>query len=285
MRPVFGAAETAVLARLVERARGGDGDAVDALVGALQHDVYRLALRMTARPEDAEDVTQEVLIKVVTRLESFRGDASVRTWAYRIAVRHVLDRRKSRVEALALDFERFGADLIDGLAAAPEVDPLLAEEVKRGCTLAMLTCLDRDHRLAFVLTDVFDLSHADAADLCAVTAEVYRQRVSRARRMLEAFTRSYCGLVSSTAPCRCDRRVARAEFLGRVNRQTLSLARHPAEPVSTAVAEMEALHESARLMRSHPPYVTPARVRERLRASGLGRPGRLDRHVAIGRPS
>ena len=42
--------------------------------------------------QDAEDAAQEVLIKVITRLESFRGDASVRTWAYRIAVRHILDR-------------------------------------------------------------------------------------------------------------------------------------------------------------------------------------------------
>lgn len=137
--------------------------------------------------------------------------------------------------------------------------------MKRGCTLAMLTCLDRDHRLAFVLSDVFDLAHAEAADLCAVTTEVYRQRISRARRLLEAFPRSYCGLVASSAPCRCDRRVARAESLDRVNRQALRLTRHPAEHVSAAVAEMEALHESAGVMRSHPPYLTPARVRERLR--------------------
>lgn len=272
MRPAPSVTDAATLATLVDRARSGEGDALNALVDALQHDVYRLALRMTAHPEDAEDLTQEVLVKVVTRLESFRGDASVRTWAYRIAVHHILDRRKSRVEALALDFHRFGADLLDGLAADPDADPLLAEEVKRGCTLAMLTCLDRDHRLAFVLSDVFGLAHTEAADLCAASPDVYRQRISRARRQLEAFTRSYCGLVASGAPCRCDRRVARAESLGRVNRETLPLARHPAEHVAVAVVEMEALHESARLMRSHPPYVTPARVRERLRVTlaGLG---------------
>jgi len=87
---------------------------------------------------------------VVTGIGGFRGESSVRTWAYRIAVRHVLDRRKSRVEALALTFERFGQDLLDGLEAVRDPDPILAEEVKRGCTLAMLTCLDREHRLASV---------------------------------------------------------------------------------------------------------------------------------------
>ncbi len=267
MRPATSAPDAATLAGLVDRARAGDGDALDGVVGALQHDVYRLALRMTAHPEDAEDATQEVLVKVITRLESFRGEASVRTWAYRIAVHHLLDRRKSPVEALALDFDRFGADLLDGLAAQPDPNPLFVEEVKRGCTLAMLTCLDRDQRLAFVLSDVFDLSHAEAADLCAVSNAVYRQRLSRARRALEAFTRSYCGLVSSQAPCRCDRRVARAEALGRLNGQALTFAQHPADGVQVAMAEMDALHESARLMRLHPPYVTPARVRERLRAT------------------
>ena len=265
MRPPSVVDDAVALDALVARARAGESEALEALVRALQDDVFRLALRMTAHPEDAEDATQEILVKVVTRLDSFRGESSIRTWAYRIAVRHVLDRRKSRIEALALDFERFGADLLDGLAAEPDPDPLMAEEIKRGCTLAMLTCLDREHRLAFVLSDVFDLSHGDAADLCDVAEETYRQRVSRARRALEAFTRSYCGLVRESAPCRCGRRVARAEALGRVQRHAPALVGLAAEEVTAAVHEMEALHDAARLMRQHPPYVTPERVAERLR--------------------
>lgn len=224
MRSPSSAPDAAELGALGARARGGDRETLDGLIRALQHDIYRLVLRMTACPEDAEDATQETLIKIVTRLDSFRGEASVRSWAYRIAVHHVLDRRKSRVEALALDFERFGADLLEGLAATPDPDPLLAEEVKRGCTLAMLTCLDREHRVAFVLADVFDIPHAEAANLCDLAPTVYRQRLSRARLSLEAFTRTYCGLVTSTAPCRCSRRVARAEALGRIRREAPVLA-------------------------------------------------------------
>ncbi len=262
--------DATALADLVARAKDGDADAVEALVRAIQNDVYRLALRMTAHPEDAEDVTQEVLIKVVTRLAAFRGDSSVRTWAYRIAVHHVLDRKKSRVEALALDFDAFGADLLDGLAATPDADPVLAEEIKRGCTLAMLTCLDRDHRIAYVLADVFDLAHTEAADLCDVSSEVYRQRLSRARRALEAFTRSYCGLVRPEAPCHCSRRVAKAEAMGRLQRGALTLAGLSVETVTSATHDMESLHETARLMRQHPPYLTPVRVMERVRATVVG---------------
>lgn len=266
MRTAHAALDADELARLVEQAQAGDADALDGVVRAIQHDVYRLALRMTACVEDAEDATQEVLIKVITRIESFRGEASVRTWAYRIAVRHVLDRKKSRVEELRLNFDAFGADLLDGLASTPDPDPVLVTDVKRGCTLAMLTCLDREHRLAFVLTDVFDLGHKEAAALCEVTEDVYRQRVSRARRALEAFTRHYCGLVREAAPCHCSRRVARAESLGRLRREAPALARHPEEALRDAVQEMDGLHDAARLMRQHPRYLAPERLLERVRA-------------------
>lgn len=255
------------LVSAVARARDGDAAALEAVVRALQNDVFRLALRMTAHVQDAEDVTQEVLIKVITRIESFRGESSIRTWAYRIAVRHMLDRQRSRVEAMPLTFEAFGADLLDGLAADADPDPLAIEEVKRGCTLAMLMCLDRDHRIAYILSDVFDMPPADAAVLCGISHEALRQRLSRARRMLEAFTRSYCGLIDPAAACSCDRRVARAAELGRLRRDSPILATWPAETLDRAREEMESLHDAASLMRSHPRYRCPQAVLARIRRS------------------
>jgi len=251
----------------VARAKAGDRQALEQIARALQDDIYRLALRMTANPEDARDACQEVLVKVITRLDGFRGDASLRTWAYRIAVRHILDRRKSRVEALALDFERFGADLLDGLAAEPDDEPLLAEEVKLGCTLAMLTCLDRNHRLAYILCEVFDLDYRAAAELCGVGEDTLRQRLSRARRTLEAFTRSFCGLVNDQAPCACAKRVARAEELGRVHRDRPQLARPNVMDVKQG---MERLHTTASLMRSHPAYHAPDQLVAGIRAAIAG---------------
>jgi RNA polymerase sigma factor (sigma-70 family) len=252
------------LAAAVDAARAGDRLALERVVRAVQDDVFRLALRMTACPEDARDACQEILIKMVTRLDSFRGESSVRTWAYRIAVRHLLDRKKSRVEQLRLSFERFGADLLDGLGAPESADPVMVAEVKLGCTLAMLTCLDREHRLAYVLGDVFDLPPAVAAELCAISEDAYRQRLSRARRALEGFTQTFCGLVSGRAPCRCDKRVARAEELGRIERGQPRLAHASA---LAAASEMESLYDTARLMRSHPAYSTPAEVIHGVRAA------------------
>lgn len=257
--------EATSLAEAVTRAKSGERDALEHLVTALQDDVFRLSLRMTACQQDAQDASQEILIKVITRLDSFRGASSVRTWAYCIAVHHLLDRKKSPTEALALRFEQFGIDLVEGLTAEPDPDPLLAEEVKLGCTLAMLTCLDREHRLSYILAEVFGLSSSDAAFICEVSEETHRQRLSRARRALESFTRSFCGLVTAEAPCSCSKRVAKAEALGRIQRRT-----KPPDEVKIATREMESLLTTAMLIREHPRYAAPEQVFTGIRTAMYG---------------
>lgn len=242
---------------LVRSAGEGNHAALEAVVRAVSNDVYRLALRMTGNIADAEDATQEVLIKVITRLGSYRGESSLKTWAYKVAMNHLLDRRKSRVEELTLDFEAFATDLLDGLAAdASGYETALSQEVKLGCTLAMLTCLNRGDRAAYILAEVFDLEEEVAAQLLDIQPAAFRQRLSRARRGIEGFTQSYCGLVNTAAPCHCNRRVARAVELGRLTRENLTLADHP-RTADSYVQEMERLHSAAELMRSHPPYAAP----------------------------
>lgn len=169
--------------QIVAAATAGDADAAEALLSRVRDDVYGLSLRMLWDPDDAEDATQEILLKVLTRLDSYRGEAAVRTWVHRIAVNHLLDRRRSRLERQRLSFEAFAEDLATGLAdpdpsLAPDTD-LLAEEVKLGCTLAMLTCLDRNHRVAWILDEVFELSSDEAAWVCGVTPAAHRKRLSR----------------------------------------------------------------------------------------------------------
>ena len=103
-------------AELVARAVDGDKAALEEVVRLLQDPLYRLALRMTWRPADAEDATQEILIRVVTRLASWRGEAELLTWAYRIGVNYLLNlRRKTPREAQQLSLDEFRADLADGL--------------------------------------------------------------------------------------------------------------------------------------------------------------------------
>src|SRR5436190_24371770 len=104
------------LRRMAFAAGEGDPAALERVVDAIRDDVYRLALRMLWHPEDAEDATQEALIRIMTRISSYRGEAAVRTWAYRVAANHIRNWRQSRVERENLTFRRFGQQLEDGLA-------------------------------------------------------------------------------------------------------------------------------------------------------------------------
>src|SRR5438876_8188606 len=195
---------------IARRAVDGDRDALDVLVRDLQDDIYGLALRMLWNREDAEDATQEILVRVVTRLAQFDFRSTLKTWVYRVAVNYILDVKKSPVERMHVTFERFAEDLADGLSLDGPADAdrsLLTEEVKIGCTLGMLQCLDRPHRLAYVLGDILELPAAEAADAMAVEPAAFRKRLQRARERIESFTREHCGLVSDSAACQCNRRV------------------------------------------------------------------------------
>lgn len=250
---------------LARRAGDGDRPALEELVAAVRDDVYGLAMRMLWHPADAEDATQEILVKLVTGLSSFRGDSSFRTWSYRVAANHLLTTRKRRMEVAALSFEEFAADLADGLDAPYDprgVDEhLLEEEVKIGCTQGMLLCLDREHRLAYVLGEVFELPSEQAADVLGIAPPAYRKRLSRARARLQTFMRGHCGLVDPANPCRCSRRVGRAIELGRLNREELLFAGHARRrELEQPLAEMERLQDAAVVFRSHPAYQAPESI-------------------------
>jgi RNA polymerase sigma factor (sigma-70 family) len=265
----------AVDERLVRRAADGDRDALEAVVRAVQDDVYRLARRMLWHPADAEDATQEILVRLVTRLDAFRGEAAFGTWAYRVAVNHLLTTRRRRAERAALSFEAFGEDLAHGLDrsyAAPGVDDaVLEEEVKVGCTQAMLLCLDRGHRAAFIVGEVFGLPSDEAAWILDLTPAAYRKRLSRARERVRSFMEGHCGLVRASNPCRCRRRIGTAIATERVDPANLLFAR--AGAVRRGIAEMEGLHASAAVLRSHPETRAPdalvRRVLDIVRADGL----------------
>lgn len=89
---------------LVTKSLGGGRDALAALVRRPQSWVFNLALRMVCRREVAEDAIQEILIKAVTKLSAFAGQSAFRTWLYRIAVNHLLNVRKSEMEAKQMTF-------------------------------------------------------------------------------------------------------------------------------------------------------------------------------------
>jgi DNA-directed RNA polymerase specialized sigma24 family protein len=83
---------------LVSEAQAGNKDALEQLVRRHQPWIFNIATRMVWRRDLAEDATQEILIKIVAKLNTFRGESQFRTWLYRIAVNHLLNFRKSEME-------------------------------------------------------------------------------------------------------------------------------------------------------------------------------------------
>jgi RNA polymerase sigma factor (sigma-70 family) len=248
------------LEQLAAKARTGDAASLESLVAAIQGRVYNLALRMLWHPEDAEDAAQEILIRVVTHLSGFRNESTFATWVYRIAANHLLTTRKRRAEAAEWTFERFAEDLDHGLGAARE-DPeacMLIEEIKIGCTHGMLLCLDREHRLAYILGEICELDSADAGFALEISPSAFRKRLERSRSRLETFMRAKCGLLNGAAPCRCNRRVDSAIAQDRVDPLNLQLARE--------VKTIEQFRDAAQVFRSNPAYSASSALGEKLRA-------------------
>jgi RNA polymerase sigma factor (sigma-70 family) len=198
---------------LVDLALNGHGDALDALLRRHQPWIYNVSLRVLQSRMDAEDATQESLLKIATRLGSFRRESAFRTWAYRLAMHHLLDRKRSGPERMVSSFHCYA----DYLSRAPDEEPaalaesqpdvrLLVEEARQGCLLGMLLCLDREQRLVFVLGDLLEVTDSEGAALLALSPDNFRQRLSRARHQLIEFARGNCGLLDARNPCRCARK-------------------------------------------------------------------------------
>ncbi|HLG77164.1 MAG TPA: RNA polymerase sigma factor, partial [Ktedonobacteraceae bacterium] len=237
-------------------------------IHTVQGRIYGIAIRMLGHPQDAQDAMQEILLKIVTHLSSFRGDSSFTTWAYRIAVNHLLTMRKRRAELNSVSFEELAEQIdmgltIAGAAQATDADQsLLVEEMKIECTQGMLLRLDREQRVAYILGEIFEVSSQEGAFILEITSEAFRQRLTRARKALRTFMQGTCGLVNPANPCRCERQVCAALKMGKLKPQHLPFTQHPASPsptISTHAArqELKTLDRMAAVFRSHPSYAAP----------------------------
>jgi RNA polymerase sigma factor (sigma-70 family) len=257
-------------ADLIEQAINGDRAALEKLVLRHQAWIYNIAVRMVFEPHDAEEVTQEVLVKVITKLSTFKGESKFRTWLYRIVSNHVLNMKRRRVETYELTFASYGAaidstldqDLPDPKSVPVDL-PLLVEEAKIGCTSGMLLCLDRKQRLLFTLGEILGASDAVGGEVLEMTADNFRQCLARARRDLYSFMNNQCGLVNKNNPCRCPKKTKGFIELGHVDPHHLQFVPQHVERVKDVAVETvreieDALEgQYAAIYRDHP-FLLPA---------------------------
>jgi RNA polymerase sigma-70 factor (ECF subfamily) len=174
----FRARETrANVTDLVQRARGGDQAAFRELYRQQVGRVYALCLRMARDGAEAEELTQDVFVRVWERLTSFRGESAFTTWLHRVTVNVVLEarRKRRRREARVLPMEdpavleRPGAD----------ARPALSVDLERAIAM-----LPEGAREVFLLYDVEGYGHAEIAEMVGIAAGTSKAQLFRARQLL-----------------------------------------------------------------------------------------------------
>jgi RNA polymerase sigma factor (sigma-70 family) len=245
---------------LVRRAASGSKQALSSLVARHHPYVFNIAMKMFGRREDAEDLTQEVFVKVITGLQAFQGASEFRTWLYRITVNHFLSTRRRAMELSVDTFD----DYFDAVAAVPddsasgEIRGETVEELRLRCTTGMLMCFDREQRLTFILGAIFSVPQEIAAEILEISVANFRVRLHRARKDLYSWMNNRCGLINESNPCRCRKKTRALVESGLVDPRRLvfnadyvvrmeDVSKRHARP---AMETVDRLHETVFL--SHP---------------------------------
>lgn len=174
-------------AELVAAARGGDGGAFSRLANHYADRIYRLALRITERPQDAEDVLQEAMLKAFAKLAEFRGEARFYTWLVRIAVNEALGlvRRRGEHKMIFLDEPIGGEEKgwmprdIEAWDENPE--QRFAREELQALVSETIAALPAGLRAVFLLRDVEQLSTEQTAEMLGLSLAASKTRLHRAR--------------------------------------------------------------------------------------------------------
>ena len=196
---------------LLKQVLAGSKDALNTLIHLHQPFIYNVAWKMTHNPDDAKDLTQEVLIKVITKLSQFQFKSKFRSWLYRIVTNEFLNTRRRSVENKSVSFDM----VKDRLNSLPDYQLTAEEEIEQKeiskemqirCMSGMLMCLTREQRLIYILGDTFGVNHNLGAEIFQISPQNFRVRLHRARKELYNFMNNQCGLVNKNNPCRCPKK-------------------------------------------------------------------------------
>ncbi|MEM9887943.1 MAG: RNA polymerase sigma factor [Bacteroidota bacterium] len=204
---------------LVKKSLQGSRDALDKLIQLHQPFIYNVAWKMTHDPNDALDLTQETLLKVITKLSQFKFKSSFRTWLYRIVVNEFLQSKRRKGEQQFSNFEDYGERLEQvpnpDLSVEEEIElKELSREMQIRCMSGMIMCLNREQRLIFILGASFGIDHNLGGEIFGISPQNFRVKLHRARKELFNYMNNKCGLVNKENPCRCPKKAKALKQMG-----------------------------------------------------------------------
>ncbi len=260
---------------LISKALSGDKIALEDLVTKHQNWVFNTAIIFVGDRDEAQDITQEVLIKMVTKLSTFNQKSEFRTWLYRIIKNHFLNMKRGKYEQSPIGFEEFGKALDnipdEGLSGADNIEEkLVVREAKISCMNGMLLCLDREQRLIFLMGEIFEFSDVTGGEVMEISRENFRVKLHRAKKQLYTFMDGKCGLVNRSNPCRCARKTAGFIKKGFVNPETLQFQN---QIISSIRAQLDkkldnldtAVHEEYKALFQDNPFLDSADTTEKIK--------------------
>jgi RNA polymerase sigma-70 factor (ECF subfamily) len=175
---------------LVEGLRRGEEKAYEVLITDFQQPVYNLVSRLLSDPADACDVVQEVFIKIFRKIGAFRGDSSLKTWIYRVAVNEAYNYQRwygrHRRPEVGLENEEEGS--LSYYQTVPDPGPspydCVADREQHALVEAALSHLSPSFRTAVVLRDIEELSYEEIAGILQVAMGTVKSRILRGREAL-----------------------------------------------------------------------------------------------------
>ncbi len=249
----------------VQKALDGDRRALSSVIEGIKDLVYNLSLKMLLFPEDAKDATQDILIKIITHLGTFKKESKFTTWAYRIATNHLLTTKSKQGKGLTTSFEAY-ASLIDSgqsnhvaYTKNNGLLQLLEEEVKVSCTHGLLLCLNQSSRIIYILGEILKINSIEGAAIVEISPENFRKQLSRARTKIRNFLGAKCGLANAKNPCRCQKKIDFLIGTSKIDPQELKFAQHSKRSIDL-VNKIDTINDTVLLYRTVPDFPAPQQM-------------------------
>jgi RNA polymerase sigma-70 factor, ECF subfamily len=192
-------------AGIVQQAQAGDAAAFERIYRKHSRHVYAVCMQMIRNPTEAEDLTQEVFLLVLRKIQTFRGESAFSTWLHRLAINVVLmhlRKKKLRTELLDETMQSGEEGAAAGRAAGnPEV--LLTGLIHRANLKRAVELLPTAHKIVFVLHDIHGYKHHEIAEMMDSSVGTSKGQLHRARTRLRDLLRDFVHSLPSVSRAGC----------------------------------------------------------------------------------
>lgn len=218
--------------------------------------VFNLSLNFLHDSNAAEEAAQEIFLRAQSSIKTFRHESKFSTWIYKIAYNYLIDQTRLQFRD-EISFEVFERDVNNFEPFVNEINlsniemEMYTEQIKIGCTKAMLKCLSPIDRFVYIIGKIFGFSSKDGSIICGLSDAAYRKRLSRAAQKIANFVNMNCGLVNQNATCQCNKRIRIALDRQRINPDML-LHHTTSNKIKDYLKEMNAIDSVAIIFRDNP---------------------------------